>query len=723
MATEFTLGSVESYKVKLQSMDEILHQISCMDQAESEEDLHLMIAPLLRAVGKYTRADRVYIFDWVTEEHDSLGNTFEWCEEGVQAEIDNLKAVPIHFMPRWMEKLNAREPIVINDLEQVREYMPQEYEFLKKQDIHSLIAVPIYSNRAMNGFIGVDNPDLSQDEISINLLSDVGGHLGCVRESLKNVKKLKEALKRVTKGSEIISSLATLYTTIFYGNIAERSYELLDGEKLMYEIAGKKGYLEEHIDEILSTFIVPEKREEMREFLNIDTLAERLQNTNSVMIEFKGTNDKWRRARFVVKSRNSEGIVTEVLYVARDITEEKKQEREYEDQLKRSAEEAERASRSKTMFLRRMSHDIRTPLNGIVGMIHIAEKHNDNIDKLKECRQKVLHSTEYLQDLINNVLDISKLESGSLVLENKPFDLIELLNKQMTVAETNAYENGIQFEEEVEWETIQHRYLNGSPLYLNRVLMNLASNAIKYNRFRGKVKVRCTELSSTEDTALFEFVCSDNGLGMSEEFQKHAFEPFTQEGKETTTSFSGSGLGLSIVKDIIELMGGTILLESRENVGTRFTVRIPFEIDYTLEAQSQDRNQKDTINLKGYTALLVEDNELNMEIARTMLEDEGVNIIEAKNGKEAVEVFKNSALNTFDLIFMDIMMPVMDGLEATKQIKRLDRQDAQTVPIIAMTANAFEEDKKECIAAGMNEHIAKPLESQVLLKTISKYIK
>ena len=579
MRKELAHDTIEDYKIKLQSMDEILHQISCMDQAENEQDLSLMLPPLLKAIGKYTNADRVYIFDWVTKERDSLGNTHEWCADGIKPEIDNLQSVPISLMPSWMKKFNNSEVIVIKDLETIKMSTPQEYEFLKAQDICSVIAVPIYANHTMNGFIGVDNPDLSQDEISINLLSNVGGHLGCVRENLKNIQLLKKSM-----------------------------------------------------------------------------------------------------------------------------------------------EEAQRANISKTDFLRRMSHDIRTPLNGIVGMIHIAQKYTNDEEKLMECRRKVLHSTDYLQDLVNNVLDISKLESGSLILENKPFDLVELLRKQLTVIETNAYEHGIQFEGGLDISIIKHRYLNGSPLYLNRVLMNLASNAIKYNRPYGKIKLSCTEISSTKDIALYQFVCKDTGLGMSKEFQKHAFEPFTQEGKETITSFSGSGLGLSIVKDIVELMNGTIELKSEENIGTTFTITIPFKIDYTLEEKKSEELLEKEIDLKGYTALLVEDNELNMEIARILLQDEGMNIIEAKNGKEAVEIFKSSIPNTFDFIFMDIMMPVMDGLEATKQIRKLERFDAKAIPIIAMTANAFDEDRKDCINAGMSEHIGKPIDISELKKVINSQV-
>ena len=711
----------ELYKIKLHSMDTILHQISLMDQVENEQELSEIIHSLLQAIGNYTGADRVYVFDWETDQKDSLSNTFEWCADEVTPEIDNLQAIPVSLMPSWMKRFENKETIVIHDLESTKCSEPEEYELLKTQEICSLIAVPIYANHQMNGFIGVDNPDLRHNEISITLLSDVGGHLGCVRENLKTTVLLKKALDEATKRTEIISAIATLYVTIVYANIKERTYELLEGYDFVRKILGQKGKIDDVMEQLPTAFAGLEERERYRKFLEFDTLTERLRNTNSVSIEFMGANGKWRQSRFTVKSRDAHGNAVDVLYVARDITEEKSRELMYQKQLKASMEDAHRANLSKTAFLRRMSHDIRTPLNGIVGMIHIAEKYNNDVVKLRECRQKVLQSTDYLQNLINNVLDISKLESGSLVLEHKSFDLAELLSNNLTVVAMSAYENGVRFEGGVDASTIRHRHLIGSPVHLSRILMNLSSNAIKYNHFHGTVNVHCEELSDDGDTAVFQFVCSDTGLGMSEEFQKHAFDAFAQEGKRSTTTFSGSGLGLSIVRDIVELMGGTIELESEENIGSTFTV--PFEIEHLAEKNDpQKDNCPQSMNLSGKRVLLVEDNAINMEIAHAILEEEHLNITEAKNGKEALEIFQNSKLNEYDVIIMDVMMPVMDGLEATKEIRMLEREDAKKIPIIAMTANAFEEDRKACLDAGMDEHIGKPIDIPLLKSAIIKML-
>ena len=526
---------------------------------------------------------------------------------------------------------------------------------------------------------------------------------------------LKKALYEATKNSEIINSIATLYETIFYEDLKNRRFEVITGDDRLLSIVGKDGSVDEFEKRKVMEALEPETWDEVKDFLDPSTLSERLKDKNSIFLEYKGNNGRWKRADFIVKNRDADKTVSEVLFVARDITEEKIQELQYQKQLLEAAEKAARASEAKTDFLRRMSHDIRTPLNGMIGMIDICDRYKGDPDKQRECKNKVLVSLDYLTSLMDNVLDISKIESGSLMLEKKPFDLAELLLKEVTIIQTNAEEYGIHFKGGKEMSSLIHKKLIGSEVYLNRILMNLASNAVKYNKKGGTVTVYARELSSDEDTVLYEFVCADTGVGMSEEFQKHAFEAFTREGKETTTGYSGTGIGLSIVKDIVELMNGTIEVQSRENEGTTFTVRIPFEIDKNAQ-QIDDERSSQCIDLTGRKALLVEDNEINMEIAIMMLEDEGMTVETAKNGEEAIEKFAQSSPGAYDYIFMDVMMPVMNGLEATRRIRALAHPDAKTIPILAMTANAFEDDIRECLRAGMNEHIAKPL-SAVQLRT------
>ena len=535
----------------------------------------------------------------------------------------------------------------------------------------------------------------------------------------KSYEQIERALEGERKHTEIVTALATIYTTIFEVNLVTHEYEIVESVELMHGTVARTGDIRPVLGAILNAFMAPDMRDEMGEFLNVDTLAERMGANNTVMTEYKNPDGRWFQARFIAKRRDEAGTVTEVLYCARDFTDEKNRELALRDQLRDAAEEAKRANLSKTTFLRRMSHDIRTPLNGIIGMMRVQESCADDPAKQAETREKIMHSADYLLDLVNNVLDISKLESGALELENKPFHLGELLMKNTSVTEASAGEYGITFIGGREASHIEHYHVIGSETYLNRILMNLASNAVKYNRRGGYVKVWVDELGCDGETATYRFTCEDSGLGMSQEFLERAFEPFTQEGKETVTSFSGSGLGLSIVKDIVEMMGGTIEIKSEENVGTTITITLAFELDKSADTDAGEAASNALIDVTGRRALLVEDNELNMEIARFMLEGKGLVITEAKNGMEAVDAFVASPEGGFDYIFMDVMMPVMDGIEATKTIRSLERADAKTVRIIAMTANAFADDKRSCLEAGMNAHVGKPLEDAALNEALA----
>ena len=389
--------------------------------------------------------------------------------------------------------------------------------------------------------------------------------------------------------------------------------------------------------------------------------------------------------------------------------------------LERALEETQRASLSKTDFLRRMSHDIRTPINGIRGMIEIAEHFTDDLQKQKECRDKVWEASGYLLSLVNNVLDMNKLESGAVVLTEMPFDLPQLLNEVNTVAEMQATEHGLCYDVDMEKQQIAHPYLIGSAPHLKQVLMNLASNAVKYNKENGRVTVWCRELSCDGKTAEFRFACKDTGIGMSKEFQKRAFEPFTQEGRDNArTHYDGTGLGLSIVQALVRQMGGSITFESEEGVGTSFLVTLPFQIDPNPQPKPK-QSVSEPIDLDGVRVLLAEDNDLNMEIATFFIEQHGAKVATARNGGEAVELFANAPQGTFDLILMDIMMPVMSGYEATQTIRGMAREDAKTIPIIAMSANAFQDDIQKSRSVGMNDHLPKPLSTEKLLSAIARH--
>ena len=367
-----------------------------------------------------------------------------------------------------------------------------------------------------------------------------------------------------------------------------------------------------------------------------------------------------------------------------------------------------------------MSHDIRTPINGICGMVNMADHYADDIEKQKEYRTKVKEASNLLLELVNEVLDMSKLESGEVVLEEVPFNLIKISEEVLVVIEQIAAEQNIQ----IVWEKkeITHRDLIGSPRYVKRVMMNILSNAVKYNRENGQIYISCMEIPSEQpETTTMEFVCRDTGTGMSEEFQKHVFEPFAQEHTGSRTKFAGTGLGMPISKKLIEKMGGTITFESTEGRGTIFVIRVPFRIDTDRESKAETE-AKTEASIRGLHILLAEDNELNMEIAEFMLQNEGAVVTKTWNGQEAVEIFEKSRPDEFDVILMDIMMPVMNGYEAAKMIRSMDREDAKTIPIIAMTANAFTEDRIKAKEAGMDEHISKPIDMKLLVKIIHELV-
>ena len=398
---------------------------------------------------------------------------------------------------------------------------------------------------------------------------------------------------------------------------------------------------------------------------------------------------------------------------------EQEKDEKYKAELLKSAKKAEAANEAKTEFLQRMSHDIRTPINGICGMIDVAEHYADDMEKQTECRAKIKETSHLLLELINEVLDMGKLESEEVILERRSFNFFQLFQEIRTVIEKQARERGINIV--VHKYNVIHEDLIGSPVHVKRVVMNILTNAIKYNKNNGKICIEFNEIQKNYNTIIIRFKCEDTGIGMSESFQKTIYEPFAQEKAGARTVYGGTGLGMPITKSLVEKMGGTILFESEQGVGTTFYIELPFQIDHNIKHEELKTKEIKKASIKGVNVLLAEDNELNMEIAEFVLESAGANLIKAFNGKEALEIFKESKLGEIDIILMDVMMPVMDGLEAARYIRWSNKENARDIPIIAMTANAFTEDRRRVLEAGMNEHLAKPLESEVLIKTIANY--
>lgn len=410
-----------------------------------------------------------------------------------------------------------------------------------------------------------------------------------------------------------------------------------------------------------------------------------------------------------------------------------KRETEYRNEYDRLESDARVANNVKTDFLRRMSHDIRTPINGIRGMLDIADYYADDLQKQQECRDKIREASGYLLELVNDILDMSKLESGEIVWKDEPFDLRQALREITSITKLQAAERNIDFS--VVEDNVVHAKLIGSTVLLKRICFNLIGNALKYNKENGCLRVSCNEISFDGESGEYEFVCADSGIGMSEEFQKRMYEPFAQEDPSFKNSYGGSGLGLAIVKKLVDALDGTIDVQSTRGVGTTFTVRLRFKTDKEAANGNADTAKEivsatekaagaaqDKKPLAGVKILLTEDNELNLEIARFMLTTAGAQVDEVYNGRAALDTYLASEEGYYDVLLMDVMMPVMDGITATKLIRASKRKDASSLPIFAMTANAFSEDIVRVREAGMNEHCPKPLNRDKLIAMILKYV-
>ena len=376
-------------------------------------------------------------------------------------------------------------------------------------------------------------------------------------------------------------------------------------------------------------------------------------------------------------------------------------------------DQADRANAAKTSFLSHMSHDIRTPLNGILGLLQIDAAHPDDTALLSANREKMRVAADHLLALINDILEMSQLESGEIVLAREPLDLETLTSDVFTIIEQRAAESGITMVRDERSDPIELPYVYGSPLHLRQILLNIYTNCIKYNRVGGRITTRFQCLGMKNQVVTYRWTISDTGIGMSEAFLEHIFDPFSQE---NVADRKGTGLGMTIVQNLVEKMHGTIEISSTEGVGSTFVITLPFAV--SEQAVAAPPPPDPTASLRGLHLLLADDNELNAEIVRISLSDEGATLTIVSDGQEAVEAFQSHPAGTFDAILMDIMMPVMDGLTATKAIRAMDRPDAKTIPILAMTANAFEEDAQRCFAAGMNAHLAKPLQIDKVKQTI-----
>ena len=565
------------------------------------------------------------------------------------------------------------------------------------------------------------HPDLGQIWIRCGglIYKDYTGNGVCIRGYHQDVTR---NIENERKYQNLTAATSQIYHAIYHIDLNFDRIEKIAGANQKYTLTGAIASARDQLNDILEKLVAPSHHEIMRYFFDLTTVKDRLRNKLFISREYPSPQGIWRRATFIVQNRDNDDNVTEILYVTQIIDDYKQKELAYQQELVKAVESANRANKAKTDFLSRMSHDIRTPLNGILGMLDIAQKNENNPDIQSECHDKMRTAAFHLQALVNDVLDMQQMENDRFFLEQIPFDIREILDNCWNMLETQASQLHITLER-IKPGTIKYPYLIGSPLHIRQIFMNLLSNAIKYNKPGGKITIQSEIIKQVHQTVIYKFMISDTGIGMSPEFQKHIFEPFAQEDTGARTIYKGTGLGMAIVHRLIQEMGGTIQLKSEKNVGSTFTLILPFTIDEQQPSVSEETVSDTVADLSDLHVLIVEDNELNLEIAVFSLEAAGLKVSTSGNGLEAVRLFEKSAPYEYDIILMDIMMPVMNGLDATRAIRGLDRPDAADVPIIALSANAFAEDIQKSKNAGINEHLAKPLEMDKVLKVITSYCK
>ena len=632
-------------------------------------------------------------------------------------EMDGVKAPRLHPNPTMCTLLGVSQEMSPEEVYQFwyhripPKYITPVLDYIQKVIHESYSEITYPWNHPLLGQIwircgGILYPDYQGNGICIR------GYHQDVTRNIENERKYQN----------LTAATSQIYHAIYHIDLIQDRIEKLAGANQNYTPTGVVTSATAQLNDILEKLVAPSHHEIMQYFFDLTTVNDRLHGKLFISREYPSPQGIWRRATFIVQNRDTDNDVTEILYVTQIIDDYKQKELAYQQELVKAVESANQANTAKTDFLNRMSHDIRTPLNGILGMLDIAQKNETNPKALLECHEKMRTAAFHLKALVNDVLDMQRMETDRFFLEQIPFDIREILDNCWSMLEAQASRLDITLKK-IKPGSLKYPYLIGSPLHIRQIFMNLLSNAIKYNKPGGSISVHAKIIRQVHQNVIYKFIISDTGIGISPEFQKHIFEPFAQEDTGARTIYKGTGLGMAIVHRLVQEMGGTIQLKSEKNVGSTFTLILPFTIDEHQPSASAETATDTPADLTDLHILVVEDNELNLEIAVFSLEAAGLNVSTAINGLEAVRLFEKSKPYEYDIILMDIMMPVMNGLDATKAIRGLSRPDAPTVPIIALSANAFAEDIQKSKNAGINEHLAKPLEMDKVLKVIASYCK
>ncbi len=685
-----------------QVFNEMLDVIS--SQASPEETILL----LLKALTQYYDADRAYLFE-ADRGRTCIKPNYIYTQPYREAQMLPLRPAPIEHIDNWYDHVPKLDVYYLDLAWADRETDPIGIGFLKLCQVESTALLPTVKDGKMYGFLGIDNLKLSKEDHQIAKLVAALIEL--------------QVLRRQQNEEEIIvfDKLKQSFAAVYYVDLlTDYSQTHLTTDRYRAHYGAIHSY-DEAIEEYVNSDIAEEERAQVRIKTTRAYVREQLKNADQFSVHFtEVTNGVRRNCELQYIRANAEG--TCAVLIEHDNTEAFVHEAQIQNELRIAKEQAESSNRSKSTFLFNMSHDIRTPLNAIKGFTELAKRHQDDKERLSDYLDKIGVSNTHLTKLINDVLDMARIESGAVKISRQPVDLLKSNAMILPMAQSLASEKGIELKFDA--SGVQAANVCTDQLHLNQILLNILSNAIKYTRPNGHVQYTIAQQeASIPGRAAFRFTIKDDGIGMSEDFLKHIFEQFTRERSTTESKEIGTGLGMSIVKHLVDLLGGQIAITSEVDRGT--TVRLDFEFD-KVEGLGRNSIAPGELSidhdLTGLRILIAEDNPLNREIAVELLEDFGFEVDTAENGQEAVQKIEEGKAGQYDVILMDIQMPVMDGYEATQKIRQLKDCPLSTIPIIAMTANAFEEDRKRAIASGMNDHLAKPLDIDAMLRIIRRHL-
>ena len=725
-------NTYSSKKAMQEYAQKILAQLPKIDRVHDLAQMNDAISGMLALLGECSGCQRVYLFD--RKEEDNLGGVpfetysaiSEWCAQGVSSQKVSYQSVRTESLHGWVCELKKGNVVTIHDIETIREGMPRMYAQMKRMEIHAEITVPIFSRNQLNGFIVLENPYENVTELFIQQVSFVGAHLNAARENLRMVSLLEENVESLKREHEVLKVLCEDSTSVFKANLSADTAEVVkmdtksNASTFIFPNQDTEICYSKEMQRFFDQFVVKESAPDYMKIFNPQNLMKQLTSTHRVAYRFQMIPNRMGQQYFEVRAtkldkKDVSQVLIDFRYIDDIVIEERRKQKELDD--------ANQANEAKSEFLSRMSHDIRTPMNAIMGFANIAQDNIDDQARVKDCLNKIQMSGRNLQQLIDDVLDISQIESGKFNLVSEPVNLPQLCDFYRKTIGQMASDKNITYN--VYMHGITQEILMSDSVRLGQIYMNLLSNAVKYTQPEGAVSLELYEEASPyEGKVRLISIISDTGIGMSPEFMKTMYSKFSRAVDTRVNKVRGSGLGLAIVKEIVDQMGGTIQVKSELGKGTVFTVIL--DLSYANGKTETHTAPQEDIQLptdRKIRLLIAEDNDLNYEILAVQLKDRGVFCERAVDGADCIQKFKQTKSGYFDAILMDMQMPVMGGIEAAKRIRGIENNYAKTIPIIALTANAYHEDIQKCMDAGMNAHLAKPIEIENVMRTIANYLK